>query len=66
MTGGVLESGFLLILPQQDPRFDKHILDHVAIRSMADSSAMDREIQLHRYIMSLHGEEKRTFIKNLP
>lgn len=65
LSGDVLESGLLLVLPQPDLRFEEHILKHLAIKSNTPEDRQN-EIQFHRQLLTMRRPARESFIRKLP
>lgn len=61
----VYESSALLLLNRQEARFAQHILRHNILSDMRSREAWEKELSLLRHIVSLRGEEREAFLRQL-
>jgi phosphatidylserine/phosphatidylglycerophosphate/cardiolipin synthase-like enzyme len=61
----VLESGVLLVLPQQDRRLADHILSRESIRDMRAPNQWREELRTLRQLENTTGKERDTLLDQL-
>ena len=66
LEGRVHEGSALLVLPEQDPRFREHVLNHLGIENMDPRELREKEVEIHRHLLPMGSRARADFIHSLP